>query len=173
MRTGKILALILVLIVAPTATFWMIDTVRGAGQRITPYLWTALGLSALVAAIPVAVFYWTPRFSKFQSAWMSVFVLWAALAMFFGVAGLAVVGAERRAASDWEASGDPLGDHGSYFEFYPGDSGMAHRPSKITDMPVLGVLTAVLWLPTTTLLMWLPVFMGRFRRPIPSRNQIG
>jgi len=166
----KVLKVILILVGAPILAFLLQDLFRGTGNLIAPYLWTAFATAAIITVVLTIILQQKDVTSRWTLIWNS----WVAIALFFIISGPLVVIAENIAAYRWEASGEPLGDHGSYHEFYPGDSGMAHHPTRILDILGIGLLSSIIWVPFSGLLLWLATLSTQFTKsmkPIKSANK--
>jgi len=159
-------ALLYVLAATPLLAYIVIDLWRGAGDFIKPYLFASYGICSFLAAVllALAMFVW-PSTRK-QSAGRTIFLTLGAMLLCLFFIGIGQVVAESIAASAWERSGRPLGDHGSYREFYPGDSGMAHWPTPWYVVPMLGCLTSLVWGPFAALFLlclhWLECLLVKF-----------
>jgi len=153
MTTSRTVALLIVLFGGPYHCFFIIDLMRDAGSYITLYLISAYVLAALIPTLLLAKVLFRPSEISQPTIWRTILGTIAALFAFFLIAGIAQVTAESIAAWNWKRTELPLGDHGSYREFYPGDSGMAHWPTPWHVIPTYGLLAALVWGPIVLIVL--------------------
>ena len=147
MTATKLTSLVILVVGGPCLAFFLVDFVRGASSYIVPFLWGAYFLAALPLATILGWGHFGPG-GRDRSRFFPLFLgTLASLFLFLIFAGGAQVIAESIAAWNWERRGLPLGDHGSYREFYPGDSGMAHYPTPWHLILSYGLITGIAWVP--------------------------
>lgn len=155
--TPRIAAVLSILVGGPMLCFFIIDFMRGASTYITPFLLVAYTLAALISSFLLALALFKYHGSQRPRIGRTILLTSIALGGFFFLAGGAQVLAESLAAWNWERAGMPRGDHGSYREFYPGDSGMAYWETPWYIIPWYAFFAAIIWWPliTTVLLgLW-------------------
>lgn len=147
MNATKAAAVLVILLGGPSLSFFLIDFMRGASLYIEPFLIGAyLLVSATVSAVFARRLFFATDAKEVRFKRLLGWTLLSALLVLL-FSGGAQVAAESIAAWNWEKRELPLGDHGSYREFYPGDSGMAHWPTPWYVIPIYGFITGVIWCP--------------------------